>query len=112
MNYPTNQYEVIVFNDGSTDQTGAILNRLQIRYGEKRLRVITIINNRGKAAGFNIALGFSKGQFLLSNDADSKPEVDALWKYMHYFEREGGDLRCWGLASVFRTTYSLFYGCA
>lgn len=60
MNYPTNQYEVIVFNDGSTDQTGAILNRLQIRYGEKRLRVITIINNRGKAAGFNIALGFFK----------------------------------------------------
>ncbi|MFL2126368.1 glycosyltransferase [Latilactobacillus curvatus] len=56
MNYPTNQYEVIVVNDGSTDQTGAILNRLQIRYGEKRLRVITIINNRGKAAGFNIAL--------------------------------------------------------
>ncbi|MSD83921.1 glycosyltransferase [Lactobacillus curvatus] len=91
MNYPTDQYEVIVVNDGSTDQTGAILNRLQIRYGEKRLRVITIINNRGKAAGFNIALGFSKGQFLLSNDADSKPEVDALWKYMHYFEREGGD---------------------
>lgn len=91
MNYPTNQYEVIVVNDGSTDQTGAILNRLQTRYGEKRLRVIMTINNRGKAAGFNIALGFSKGQFLLSNDADSKPEVDALWKYMHYFEREGGD---------------------
>lgn len=54
------------------------------------MRTLTIINNRGKAAGFNSALGFAKGEFILSNDADSKPEVDALWKYMYYFEREGG----------------------
>ncbi len=54
------------------------------------MRTLTIINNRGKAAGFNSALGFAKGEFILSNDADSKPEVDALWKYMYYLEREGG----------------------
>lgn len=54
------------------------------------MRTLTIINNRGKAAGFNSALGFAKGEFILSNDAYSKPEVDALWKYMYYLEREGG----------------------
>lgn len=89
MNYPTDQYEIIVVNDGSTDKTGIILETLQAKYGQ-RLRTVTIINNRGKAAGFNSALGFAKGEFILSNDADSKPEVDALWKYMYYFEREGG----------------------
>lgn len=89
MNYPLDKYEVIVINDGSTDKTGDILATLQDEF-KSRLRTITIINNRGKAAGFNIALAFAKGEFILSNDADSKPEVDALWKYMSYFEREDG----------------------
>ncbi|TYC47845.1 glycosyltransferase [Weissella muntiaci] len=89
MNYPTDKYEVIVVDDGSTDRTKDILLRLQKLYAN-RLRVIKIVNNRGKAAGLNIALGFAKGEFVLSNDADSKPEIDALWKYMYYFERKGG----------------------
>lgn len=89
MNYPIDCYEMIVINDGSTDQTAAILKRLQAEFPE-RLRTLEIVNNRGKAAGFNAALAFAKGEFILSNDADTKPEADALWKYMYYFERPGG----------------------
>ena len=50
----------------------------------------TIVKNRGKAHAFNVALAFAKGDFILSNDADTKPNPDALWQYMSYFEREGG----------------------
>ena len=89
LNYPDTSYEIIVIDDGSTDRTPDILKVLQTRFPEK-LRVLTVVDNRGKAHGFNIALGYAQGEFILSNDADTKPEADALWKYISYFEREGG----------------------
>ncbi|MCG0575345.1 glycosyl transferase [Lactiplantibacillus plantarum] len=80
------KYEVLVTDDGSTDETPAILERLQSVYDN--LRVITIKKNQGKAHAFNVGVGFARGEFILSNDADSIPEPDALWKYMSYFMGE------------------------
>lgn len=88
LNYPSERFEIIVVNDGSTDKTGQILTELQGQYPD--LRVVTIVKNRGKAHGYNVALAFAKGDFILSNDADTKPNPDAVWQYMSYFEREGG----------------------
>ena len=51
--------------------------------------MVTIVHNRGKAHGFNVALAYARGDFILSNDADTKPNPDALWQYLSYFEREG-----------------------
>ena len=81
LNY--DHYEVLVTDDGSTDDTPAILERLQGVY--ENLRVITIRKNQGKAHAFNVGVSFARGEFILSNDADSIPEPDALWKYMSYF---------------------------
>ncbi|TFZ26439.1 glycosyltransferase family 2 protein [Lactiplantibacillus plantarum] len=80
------KYEVLVTDDGSTDETPAILERLQSVYDN--LRVVTIKKNQGKAHAFNVGVGFARGEFILSNDADSIPELDALWKYMSYFMGE------------------------
>lgn len=80
------KYEVLVTDDGSTDDTPAILERLQSVYDN--LRVVTIKKNQGKAHAFNVGVGFARGEFILSNDADSIPEPDALWKYMSYFMGE------------------------
>lgn len=76
-------FEVLVMDDGSTDKTGEILNKLQAEY--PRLRVIHIEKNKGKAHAFNIGMFFAKGEFILSNDADTIPEPDAIMKYMNYF---------------------------
>jgi biofilm PGA synthesis N-glycosyltransferase PgaC len=89
LNYPADKYEIIVVDDGSADQTAPILAGLQRQYPHN-LRVITIVKNRGKAHAFNIALAYAKGDFLLSNDADTKPNPNALWQYLSYFERDGG----------------------
>lgn len=88
LNYPAEKYEIIVADDASTDRTAEILDRLQEQI--PRLRVITILKNRGKAHAFNVALAYANGDFILSNDADTKPNPDALWQYLSYFEREGG----------------------
>ncbi len=76
-------FEVLVMNDGSTDRTGAIIQRLQATY--PRLRTVEIEKNKGKAHAFNIGMYFAKGDYILSNDADTLPEPDALMKYMNFF---------------------------
>ncbi|MGX7030621.1 glycosyltransferase family 2 protein [Vagococcus zengguangii] len=81
-------YEILVMDDGSTDQTPAILARLSAQY--EKLRVVRVEANKGKAHAFNLGLSFAKGEYILSNDADTVPEVDALNKYMNYFLSEEG----------------------
>lgn len=84
LNY--HRYEVLVVDDGSTDDTPAILAELSQRYST--LRVLHIEKNRGKAHAFDVGVAFAKGELILSNDADTIPEPDALWKYVNYFIRQ------------------------
>ncbi len=86
LNY--HNYEVLVMDDGSTDKTPQILHQMQQRY--PKLRVIRIEENQGKAHAFNIGIFFTKGDYILSNDADTIPEKDALIKYMQYFTSPAG----------------------
>lgn len=76
-------YDVLVLDDGSTDRTAEIVRTLQVRYPQ--LRMISIRQNKGKAHAFNIGMHFANSEYILSNDADTVPEPDALMKYMQYF---------------------------
>lgn len=86
LNY--DNYEVLVVDDGSSDHTPAILKKLQAQYSQ--LRVLRIEDNQGKAHAFNVGMFFARGEYILSNDADTIPEKDALLKYMAYFLRAEG----------------------
>lgn len=81
-------YEVLVIDDCSTDRTLQILQDLQKQYSN--LRIIHIEKNKGKAHAFNVGLAFTKGEFVLSNDADTIPEPDALKRYVNYFNSPEG----------------------
>lgn len=76
-------YEIIICDDGSQDKTPEIADYLAKTFS--LVRVIHITKNAGKAHAYNVALGFAKGDFIFSNDADTLPEPDCLWKYMNYF---------------------------
>lgn len=80
-------YEVLVMDDGSTDTTPQILADLAGK--EDRLRVVRIEKNKGKAHAFNVGFAFAKGEYILSNDADTIPEPNALVKYINYFMDAG-----------------------
>jgi biofilm PGA synthesis N-glycosyltransferase PgaC len=84
LNYPN--YEVIVVNDGSTDRTAEILNQLTKLYSNW-LKVVHLRPNSGKAQALNMDILLSRGQFVLTMDADSFLDKDALnWMMWHFLQ--------------------------
>jgi biofilm PGA synthesis N-glycosyltransferase PgaC len=81
LNYP--HYEVIVVNDGSSDATGEILDRLG-RENPEWLRVIHLTPNSGKSKALNAAILVSRSEFVLTIDADCLVDKDVLrWMALH-----------------------------
>ena len=72
--YP--HYEVLAVNDGSTDNTGAILDKLAERWPQ--LRVVHNSENQGKAVGLNTAVLLAKGEFIFGIDGDALIDPDAI----------------------------------
>lgn len=101
--YPA--YEIIVVNDGSSDRTGSILDAL-VAKDPRRLKVIHLTPNSGKAQALNAGITFSKGAFLLTIDADCILDPMVLrWMAWHLvrFPRVGavtGNPRVWNRSSL------------
>ncbi len=66
-NYPN--FEIIAINDGSRDETGAILDRLTLEY--PNLRVVHHATNQGKAMGLRMAALAARGDYLVCIDGDA-----------------------------------------
>jgi len=70
-NYPQDKLEVIVVNDGSTDMTLICMMRAKRKYGEK-LKVINFKRNLGKRKALYSGLKVSRGDVIVTVDADGK----------------------------------------
>jgi biofilm PGA synthesis N-glycosyltransferase PgaC len=66
-NWP--DFEIIAINDGSSDDTGVILDRLAQEY--PRLRVIQFASNQGKAMALRMGALVAKGEYLVCIDGDA-----------------------------------------
>jgi biofilm PGA synthesis N-glycosyltransferase PgaC len=75
LDYP--HYEVIVIDDGSTDDTLANASSLAGEYGHCRVRVTTK-RNGGKASALNSGLAMAEHPIVLCMDADSRLELQTL----------------------------------
>lgn len=62
------EYEIIFINDGSIDNSGAILD--EISMSDKNVKVIHFDNNYGQTAAIDAGLRYAKGDYILSMDAD------------------------------------------
>ncbi|MGB9153600.1 MAG: poly-beta-1,6-N-acetyl-D-glucosamine synthase [Alphaproteobacteria bacterium] len=62
-------FEIIAINDGSSDDTGAMLDRLALEY--PRLRVIQFATNQGKAMALRMGALVAKGEYLVCIDGDA-----------------------------------------
>lgn len=70
-------YEVIVVNDGSKDDTGRVLDQLRTLHGP-RLRVITHPQNRGYGAALRSGFAAARKQLVFYTDGDGQYDVHEL----------------------------------
>ncbi len=77
--------EVIVVNDGSTDRTREVVER--VMSSDSRVRLINV-EHSGKAKAINTAFSNASGEIVVVVDADSKLEPDALMKLVAPFSDE------------------------
>jgi biofilm PGA synthesis N-glycosyltransferase PgaC len=81
IDYPT--FEVLAVNDGSTDETGTILDELA--RGEPRLRVVHLAQNQGKAIALEMGALVAKHEFLVCIDGDAILHPRSVrWMMRHF----------------------------
>ncbi len=88
LNYPN--YELILINDGSSDDTGQVLKNIVGMY--ENVRVIDLEPNCGKANALYLGAIASKGEILVGVDADSYLDKNAL-RYLvsHFINKQNGE---------------------
>ena len=87
-------WELLLINDGSTDKSGEICDKLA---GEdSRIRVIHQ-ENRGAGAARNRGLAAARGEFVLMLDADDTFDPDMLERGLAALQNYGVHTVVWGL---------------
>ena len=88
LDYPTNKLNIYIIDDGSTDKTPLILERLSKEFD--KLKIITRSSNAGggKSGALNYALKFTQGEWIFILDADAQLKKDTLLR-LFTFVNEG-----------------------
>jgi glycosyltransferase involved in cell wall biosynthesis len=84
-------YEIIVVDDGSTDESFDILGRLQAR--DPRLRVIRFRRNFGQTAAFAAGFDYARGRLIATSDGDLQNDPRDIPAMVEAVER-GADIVC------------------
>jgi dolichyl-phosphate beta-glucosyltransferase len=78
-------YEVVINDDGSTDDTAAVVERYVARY-PGRVRLVRSPGNQGKGAGVRRAVLASRGRYILFSDADFSTPIEELPRLLEQLE--------------------------
>lgn len=76
--YDKDQYEIIVVNDGSTDNTVEIIERYEVMLHSQQ--------NQGPAAARNMGAQLARGEIILFTDSDCSPNPQWLSEMVTPFE--------------------------
>ena len=85
LNYPN--FEVIAINDGSSDNTAEVLDRLAAKY--EKLRVVHLAQNQGKAMALQAGSLLTDAEYLIGIDGDALLDPHAAkWMIRHFLRDE------------------------
>lgn len=85
-------YEIIIIDDGSTDDTFSRLTALQGR--DPHLRVIRFRRNFGQTAAFAAGFAFARGRMVVTSDGDLQNDPADIKEMADKIERDGYDIVC------------------
>jgi dolichol-phosphate mannosyltransferase len=84
---PLDSFEIVICDDGSTDGTGDILDRLSQSWPQ--LRVLHFAKNQGAAAALNAAIAATQGDWVLLTDSDGQFAIENLPDMVEALRRSG-----------------------
>src|SRR5215210_3647371 len=83
-------YEIIAIDDGSTDDTFALLASFQSR--DPRLRVIRFRRNFGQTAAFAAGFAYARGRFIITSDGDLQNDPRDMPEMIRIAEHRRADI--------------------
>jgi cellulose synthase/poly-beta-1,6-N-acetylglucosamine synthase-like glycosyltransferase len=86
LDYPAELLQIVVVDDGSTDRTLAILDRLAAE--QPRLTIVHRApgSGGGKSGALNAGLSLADGEIIVVFAADHRPRRDVVQKLVRHFE--------------------------
>lgn len=110
-NYPIYEWEIVMINDGSQDNT--TLLALQMHYKDSRFHLINLSRNFGKETAMLAGFDYAKGDCVVIMDADLQhpPELipEMIKKWEEGYDDVYGKRKSRGKESFIRKKLSLLY---
>ncbi len=82
--------EIILVDDGSTDESWAVIAELSKKY--TKIKALSFARNYGKAAGLQAAFAEAQGDVVITMDADLQDSPDEIPELVRMIRADGFDL--------------------
>lgn len=86
VDYPASKLEVVVINDGSSDDTWDQMLRAAARYPRDAVRCIDLGSNQGKRAAMAAGIRATTAEIMVFVDSDSLPAPDGVRRLVQIFD--------------------------
>ena len=88
LDYPASKLEIVVINDGSSDDTWEQMTKAAAQYEPGRVRLVDLGSNQGKRAAMAAGIRATSAEILVFVDSDSVPAPDGLRRLVQGFADE------------------------